>query len=131
LKRDVQSIYLDLMKHALGSTAAQLSGDTLLQYITATRYPGTWRNNSFNFVLHWKEQVMIYDKLELEEFPPKQKLCMLQNAVSKVSELSYAKAIGDQDVAQGRPPLDFDSYMELLLSECSTYDKKLIVPGKN
>lgn len=89
LKRDAQSIYRDLKKHALGSTAAQLSGDTLLQYITTTRYPGTWRGTSFNFVLHWKEQVMKYAKLELEEFPPKQKLCMLQNAVSEVSELSY------------------------------------------
>mgnify|MGYP006328857003 FL=1 len=74
---------------------------------------------------------MKYEKLELEEFPPKQKLRMLQNAVSEVSELSYVKAIGDQDIAQGRPPLGYETYMELLLSACSTYDKKLMVPGKN
>ena len=36
---DAQSIYRELKKHALSSTAAQLSGDTLLQYITTTRYP--------------------------------------------------------------------------------------------
>ena len=36
---------------------------------------------------------MKYEKLELEELPPK------QNAVSEVSELSYVKAIGDQDIA--------------------------------
>jgi hypothetical protein len=34
-KPDAQSVYSELKKHALGSTAAQLSGDTLLQYITA------------------------------------------------------------------------------------------------
>jgi hypothetical protein len=34
---DAQSIYRELKKHALSSTAAQLSGDTLLQYITTTR----------------------------------------------------------------------------------------------
>jgi hypothetical protein len=39
--RDTQSIYQELMKHALSSTAAQLSGDTVLQNITTTRYPGT------------------------------------------------------------------------------------------
>jgi hypothetical protein len=54
LSRDAQSIYRDLKKHALSSTAAQLSGDTLLQYITTARFPGSWRGKSFGFVLHWK-----------------------------------------------------------------------------
>jgi hypothetical protein len=31
LSHDAQSIYSDLKKHALHSTAAQLSGDTVLQ----------------------------------------------------------------------------------------------------
>jgi hypothetical protein len=40
---------------------------------------------------------MKYEKLELDAFPPKQKLCLLQNAVDDVAELSYIKQIGDQD----------------------------------
>jgi hypothetical protein len=128
--QDAQSIYRELKKHALSSTAAQLSGDTLLQYITTAHYPGSWRGTSYGFILHCKEQVMKYEKLELEAFPPKQKLRMLQNAVGDVTELSYIKQIGDQDIAQGSPPLSYDSYMELLLSACSTYDKKVTLPGK-
>jgi hypothetical protein len=77
LTRDAQSIYRELKKHALSSTAAQLSGDTLLQYITTTRFPGNWRGTSYGFVLHWKEQVMKYEKLELEPFGDKKKLRML------------------------------------------------------
>jgi hypothetical protein len=127
---DAQSIYQELVKHALTSTAAQLSGDTLLQLITTTQYPETWRGTSHGFVLHWKEQVMKYKRLELEAFPPKQKLQLLQNAVGDVTELSYIKQIGDQDVARGYPALTYDSYMELLLLACSTYDKKLSLPGK-
>jgi hypothetical protein len=127
---DVQSIYRDLKKHALSSTAAQLSGDTLLQYSTTTRYPGNWRDTSYEFVLHWKEQVMKYERLELEDFPPKQKLHMLQNAVGDVTEVAYVKQIGDQDIARGNPPLKYENYMELLLSSCSTYDKKIALPGK-
>jgi hypothetical protein len=123
--RDAQSIYRELKKHALSSTAAQLSGDTLLQYITTTRFPGNWRGTSYAFVLHWKEQIMKDEKLELEAFPPKQKLCMLQNGVGDVSELEYVKQISDQDIARGNPPLTYDGYMELLLSACSTYDKKI------
>jgi hypothetical protein len=100
-----QSIYKELKKHALSSTAAQLSGDTLLQYITTTRFPGNWRGTAYGFALHWKEQVMKYEKLELEDFPPEQKLRMLQNAVGDVTELAYVKQISDQDVAQGNQPL--------------------------
>jgi hypothetical protein len=129
--RDAQSIYRELKKHALSSTAAQLSGDTLLQYITTARFPGNWRGTSYGFVLHWKEQVMRYEKLELEAFPSKQKLRMLQNAVGDVTELAYVKQIGDQDIARGNPPLSYESYMELLLSACSTYDKKVTLPGKH
>ena len=108
----------------------QLSGDTLLQYITSTRYPGTWRGSSYGFVLHWKEQVMKYEKLELETFPPKQKLRMLQNTVSDVTELAYVKQIGDQDIARGYKPLGYEPYLKLLMSACSTYDKKLSAPPK-
>ena len=128
--RDAQSIYKELKKHALSSTAAQLSGDTLLQYITTTRFPGNWRGTAYGFALHWKEQVMKYEKLELEDFPPKQKLRMLQNAVGDVTELAYVKQISDQDVALGNQPLAYEGYMELLLSACSTYDKKIMLPGK-
>jgi hypothetical protein len=55
---------------------------------------------------------------------------MLQNAVGEVSELAYVKKIGDQDIARGNPPLVFEKYMELLLSACSSYGKKIILPSK-
>jgi hypothetical protein len=74
---------------------------------------------------------MKYEKLDLEAFPPKQKLRMLQNAVGDVTELSYIKQIGDQDIARGNPPLSYDSYMGLLLSACSTYYKKVTLPGSD
>jgi hypothetical protein len=60
---------------------------------------------------------MRYEKLKLEP-------------VGDVMEIAYIKQIGDQDIARGHPPLSYDSYMELLLSACSTYDTKIIRPGK-
>jgi hypothetical protein len=48
---------------------------------------------------------------------------MLQNSVSDVNPLAYVKQIGNQDIAHGNPPLDVNSYLELLLLACSTYDK--------
>jgi hypothetical protein len=94
-------------------------------------FPGNWRGTSYDFVLHWKEQVMKYEKLELKPFPLKQKLLMVQNAIVDVTEYTYIKQIGDQDIARGNAPLSYDSYTELLLlSACSTYDKKITLPGK-
>jgi hypothetical protein len=55
---------------------------------------------------------------------------MLQNAFGEVSELAYVKQIGDQDIARGNPPLVYEMNMELLLSGCSTFDKKTALPGK-
>jgi hypothetical protein len=117
---DAQSIYRELKKHTKSSTATQISGDSLLQYITTVCFSGNWRGTSKAFVLYWKEQVAQYERLELESFPPKQKLCMLQNSVGDVNELQ----IGDQDIAHGNTPLDVESKLELLLSACTTYDKK-------
>jgi Cft2 family RNA processing exonuclease len=40
---DAQSIYHELKKHGTSSTAAWLSGDTLMMYIIYAKYPGEWR----------------------------------------------------------------------------------------
>jgi hypothetical protein len=54
---------------------------------------------------------------------------MFQYAVGEVTELAYVKQIGDQDIARGNAPLAYEGYMELLLSACSTCDKKTSLPG--
>jgi hypothetical protein len=96
----------------------------LLHYDTTTQFPGNWRGTAYGFVLHWKKQVMRYEKLELEDFHPNQKLRMLQNSVGDVTELAFVKQISYQDVARGNQPLAYEVYMELLLPACSTYDKQ-------
>jgi hypothetical protein len=107
-----------------------LAGDILLKYIASACFPGNWRGTSYEFVFHWKEQVAHYEKLEMEAFPPKQKLCMmLQNTVGDVTDLTNVKQLGDQIIAHG-PSLDFEGYFELLLSACSTYSKNRSTPNK-
>jgi hypothetical protein len=127
-KRNAQSIHKELTKHAKSSTAAQLSGDILLKYITGTQYPGNCCGTSYTFDLIWKEQVMDYKKLELEHVPPKQKLRILNNTVSGVADLSNVKQLSDQVVTRGLTHLGFKEYLELLLSACSTYDKTHATP---
>ncbi len=73
-------------------------------------------------MLHWNEQIAHYEKLELEDVPPKQKLRMLQNTVGDVPDLANVNELSDQVVVRGGSPLDFEGYLELLLSACSIYD---------
>jgi hypothetical protein len=56
---------------------------------------------------------------------------MLQNAVADVSKLGTVKQLGDQVVARGGQVLDFEAYLELLPSACSTYDKNHNSPKKS
>jgi hypothetical protein len=103
--RNAQALYTALKRHAKQSTAAHISGDTLLKYITSARFPGNWRGTAYSFVLHWKEQVSYYEKVELEDIPPKQKLRMLKNTVADVIDLQSVKRIDDQNIARGKAPL--------------------------
>jgi hypothetical protein len=61
---DAQTIYADLKLHTMQS-AAHISGDSLLTYVTSACFPGKWQGTAYAFVLHWKEQVSQYEKLEL------------------------------------------------------------------
>jgi hypothetical protein len=79
---------------------------------------------SYAFILHWEKQVAQYEKLELESFPPKQKLQMIQNAVGDVNELACIKQIDDENISRGNSPCDVESYLELLLLTCSIYYEK-------
>jgi hypothetical protein len=120
---DDQALYTALKRHARQSTAAYISGDTLLKYITSTRFPGNRRGTAFSFVLHWKEQVSYYKKLELKDIPPKQKLRKLKNTVADVANLQSVKRIEDQNISCSTARLGWEEYLELLLSACSDYDK--------
>ena len=87
------------------------------RYVVAVYYnvtfPRKLAGTSYDFVLHWNEQVFKYEQLEVDLFPPKHRLRMLQNTVGEVREIAYVKQIGDQDVARGRDPLDYETYIEL------------------
>jgi hypothetical protein len=114
----------------LGSTSAWLSGDALLKYITTARYPGTLRGTVPAIVLHWKEQVKRYETLEVEDFPPKQKLHMIQNAIGDMTELVHVKQLADLGVATGDKALTYDSYSALLLEASATFYTRRELPGK-
>jgi hypothetical protein len=123
---DAQSIYRRISEHAIKSTKASLEASTILSYITSCKLGegSAWRGPTASFVLHWQNQVRLYEaQVEKEEyFSNGQKRHMLQNAVHPVQELRAVKTQADQHKTQTEKELTYDQYVTLLLSAASAYD---------
>jgi hypothetical protein len=55
---------------------------------------------------------------------------MIQNAVGEVTELAHVKQLADLGGANGNKALTYDTYVDLLLEACSTFDKQRALPGR-
>jgi hypothetical protein len=55
--------------------------------------------------LYWKEQVTQNEKLKLEDIPPNQKLCILQNMDTDIAALANVNQLSDHMVTHGDLPL--------------------------
>ena len=125
---DAHSIYRELQEYASKSTQAVIDANTLLQYITtASLSDGTWNGTTEQFVLHWLEQVQLYEELvdASAALSDSIKLTLLTNAVRGHTKLSSVHNIAIQLASHFAHAVDFTKYSELLLSECAQVDSAL------
>ena len=124
---NAQKVFSKILKYALKSTKASLDSSRLLKYITSARVgDGSWKGTSHSFVLHWQNQVRLYEKQvdASEHFSAAQKRTMLENAVHDLDELRQVKAQADQHKTQTGRALTYEQYTELLKSSASAYDSQ-------
>ena len=118
---NAQSIYRKLQEYASKSTQAVIDANTLLQSITtASLSDGTWNGMTEKFVLHWLEQVQLYEELVdiSAALSDSIKLTLLTNAVRGHTKLSSVHNVAIQLASHFSHAVDFTKYSELLLSEC-------------
>jgi len=121
---DAQAAYAALKRHHLQSTRAQMDSSIILSYITTARFgDGTWRSTAESFVIHWQNQVRLYERISGDTFPDKQKRVLLENAVHGVTELRQVKNNADLDTTKTGKALTYDQYCSVLLSACAGYDQ--------
>jgi hypothetical protein len=103
---------------------AQLNATDLLQY-THTAQVENWKGTTLSFILHYQEQIRLYDQLQ----PPNKqtsdyaKMIYLQNAVYAIKEMRSVQTTGSQlALANGTVPT-YKDYEALLKSAASTYDR--------
>ena len=126
---DAQKVFFKISSYALKSTRASLDSSKLLKYVTSARIgDGSWKGTSHSFILHWQNQIRLYEKqVDLSEhFSSAQKRTMLENAVHDLDELRQVKAQADQHKTQSGRDLTYDQYVELLKSAASTYDAQFV-----
>ena len=125
---DAQSIYRELQEYASKSTQAVIDANTLLQYITtASLSDGSWNGTTEQIVLHWLEQVRLYEELidVSAALSDSVKLTLLTNAVRGHTKLSSVHNVAIQLASHFGHAVDFTKYSELLLSECAQVDSAL------
>jgi hypothetical protein len=122
--QNAQAIWKELSNDAEKSTVAQLNATDLLQY-THTAQVENWKGTMLSFILHYQEQIWLYDQLQ----PPNEqtsdhvKMIYLQNAVYAIEELRSVQTTGSQlALANGTVPT-YKDYEALLKSAASTYDQ--------
>jgi hypothetical protein len=62
--QNAQAIWKELSNDAEKSTVAQLNATDLLQY-THTARVENWKGNTLSFILHYQEQIWLYNQLNL------------------------------------------------------------------
>ena len=95
---DAQSAYRDLLAHHKRSTKALMNSADILSYITSARLgSGEWKGSTENFIIHWKNQIWLYEHLvpDVDHFSNGQKRIMLENAVTNIDELRHVKISAD------------------------------------
>jgi hypothetical protein len=121
--QNAQAIWKELCNDAEKSMVAQLNATNLLQYTHMTQVEN-WKGTTLSFILHYQEQIWLYDQLQPpnEQTSDHAKMIYLQNAVYAIEELRLVQTSGSQlALANGTVPT-YKDYEALLKSVASTYD---------
>jgi hypothetical protein len=95
--QNTQAIWKELSNDAEKSMVAQLNATDLLQY-THTAQVKNWKGTTLSFILHYQEQIRLYDQLQPpnEQTSDHAKMIYLQNAVYAIEELRSVQTTGSQ-----------------------------------
>jgi hypothetical protein len=126
---DAQKAYAELQSHHLTSTKASLSSVKILGYITSAKIgDGSWHGTAENFILNWKEQIRLYERLTPSSGPSQMNRnlpCFKQPTIlCYLQEPRQVKAAAALLKVHTKKDLDYEAYSSLLLSTASDYDSK-------
>ena len=125
---DAQEVYKKVVDFYATSTKASMNAADILSYITTAKIE-TWKGTSESFVLHWQDQIRLYETLSItaKHLDDTLKLTLLQNAVHSNAHLRAVKDQADQmKSCDSTNEITYDKYCALLLSAANNYDSQFV-----
>jgi hypothetical protein len=127
---DGQTVWTNIVTEAEKSTTARISLQSLTAYLTTSKIrDGSWQGTDTVYLNHWNEQMR-----KLVEYSPTTpmtddfKLTLLKNAFQDTSHLASVESAYDVTtwLGSGAPgAIDYNGYMEVLLSAAQNHDAKI------
>ena len=125
---NAQAVYKKLVDFYTTSTKASINAADTLSYITTAKIEN-WKGTSESFVLHWQDQIRLYETLSAstKHLDDSLKLTLLQNSVHSNTYLRAVKDQADQLKSYNSSnELNYDQYCALLLSAANNYDSQFV-----
>jgi hypothetical protein len=127
---DGQTVWTNIVTEAEKSRTARISSQSFTAYLTTSKIrDGSWRGTDTAYLNHWNEQMR-----KLVEYSPTTpmtddfKLTLLKNAVQDASHLASVESAYDvtTQLGSGTPgAIDYNGYMEVVLSATQNHDAKI------
>ena len=124
-EKDVRSMWQDLVTYYDSSMAASIRSQKHSSYITSTRLDtASWRGTISSYLLHFKEQIRLYEETSDQPYTDMQKIQFMQNALAGTTELN---CVCRQNSAAARAagikkPITFEEYFQMLLEVANVLD---------
>jgi hypothetical protein len=133
---DGQTVWTNIVTEAEKSTMACISSQSLTAYLTTSKIrDGSWRGTDTAYLNHWNKQMR-----KLVEYSPTTpmtddfKLTLLKNAVQDASHLASVESAYDVTtrLSSSTPgAIDYNGYMEVLLSATQNHDAKILLTTRS
>jgi hypothetical protein len=127
---DGQAVWTNIVTEAEKSMTARISLQSLTAYLTTSKiWDGSWRGTDTAYLNHWNEHMCkLVEYLPTTPMTDDFKLTLLKNAVQDAPHLASVESAYDVTtwLGSGTPgAIDYNSYMEVLLSAAQNHDAKI------
>ena len=122
---DAQALFTALLAHAQDSTAADINATELLTYLSSSKVDdGTWRGKVDDYILHWKEQLWLYNKIGSKPLDDEQAMVLLRNAVRGIEDLRQVQVQARAIFQANGKKQTYSEYCALLKTAATEYDSQ-------
>jgi len=125
---DAQTIYKELVEYHLNSMHAEMTGDSILQFLTSFKLGITpWKGKTtVSFVTYFLEQLRLYNELQLSAGSTAMnnqfKVTVFDQAVQGIEDLRQVQITFNTLCLQLKQKATFQEYFSLLHEASTVYD---------